>query len=79
MYIQSRGPHTVVQVQARAAQALCGVFTGCPRLMLLAQRSGLLARLLRGALAGLGAGAAEAAAAAFSEVPLFSPVCISTA
>jgi len=49
------------------------VFTGCPRLMLLAQRSGLLARMLRGALAGVGTGTAEAAGAAFSEVPLFPP------
>ena len=65
-------------MQARAAQALCGVFTGCPRLMLLAQRSGLLARLLRGALAGVGTGTAEAAGAAFSEVPPFPPACIST-
>jgi hypothetical protein len=33
-------------VQARAVQALCGVFIGCPRLMLLIQENGLLTRLL---------------------------------
>jgi hypothetical protein len=33
-------------VQLRSAQALCGVFTGCPRLMLLAQEEGLLSALL---------------------------------
>lgn len=37
-------PHTLVQV--RGAQALCGVFAGCPRLMLLAQKEGLLSALL---------------------------------
>ena len=37
-------PHTLVQV--RGAQALCGVFAGCPRLMLLAQEEGLLSALL---------------------------------
>ena len=34
------------QVQARAVQALCGVFIGCPRLMLHTQESGLLTRIL---------------------------------
>ena len=34
------------QVQARAVQALCGVFIGCPRLMLRTQESGLLTRIL---------------------------------
>ena len=47
-----------LQVQARAVHALCGVFTGCPRLMLMAQSSGLLGRLLRGGGAGGGAGRA---------------------
>jgi hypothetical protein len=37
-------PHAVVQI--RGAQALCGVFAGCPRLMLLAQQEGLLTALL---------------------------------
>jgi hypothetical protein len=34
------------KLQIRAVQALCGVFIGCPRLMLLTQESGLLERLL---------------------------------
>ena len=34
-----------VAVQGRAAQALCGVFSGYPRLTLIAHESGLLARL----------------------------------
>lgn len=33
-------------VQIRGAQALCGVFAGCPRLMMLAQEEGLLSALL---------------------------------
>ena len=37
-------PHRSVQLQA--AQALCGVFTGCPRLMLLAHRTGLMGQML---------------------------------
>ena len=32
--------------QARAVQALCGVFIGCPRLMLLSQDCGLLTRVM---------------------------------
>ena len=35
-------------MQARAVQALCGVFVGCPRLMLITQNSGLLGRILDG-------------------------------
>lgn len=37
-------PHPAVQ--KAGAQALCGVFAGCPRLMMLAQQEGLLSALL---------------------------------
>ena len=36
------------QVQSRAVQCLCGVFVGYPRLMLQAQDSGLMRKLLCG-------------------------------
>jgi hypothetical protein len=36
------------QVQARAVQALCGAFTGHPRLILLAQDTHLLSKLFSG-------------------------------